>query len=93
MGLRGMQIEENAKNLQAGLAGLQRQFDTFSEIFQRLGTHLKNAQQSHADADKRLEKAQLTLGGMLRSGETATELEGDQGKLTLPPEVSAKQSR
>ncbi|HUL15685.1 MAG TPA: DNA recombination protein RmuC [Terriglobales bacterium] len=93
MGLRGMQIEENAKDLQAGLAGLQRQFDTFSDIFQKLGTHLKNAQQNYADADKRLEKAQMTLGSMLRSGETSAELADDQGKLALPPEAAAKQSR
>jgi DNA anti-recombination protein RmuC len=91
MGLRGMQIEENAKHLQAGLTGLQKQFDTFSEIFQKLGTHLKNAQQSHADADKRLERAQTALGSMLRSGETAAEIEGEQGKLPSPREAAAKQ--
>jgi DNA recombination protein RmuC len=91
MGLRGMQIEENAKHLQAGLTGLQKQFDTFSEIFQKLGTHLKNAQQSHADADKRLERAQTALGSMLRSGETAAEIEGEKGKLPSPREAAAKQ--
>jgi DNA recombination protein RmuC len=91
MGLRGMQIEENAKHLQAGLAGLQKQFDTFSELFQKLGTHLKNAQQSHAEADKRFEKAQMTLEGMLRSGDAAGALEEGKAKISLPPESAAKQ--
>ncbi len=44
MGLRGMQIEENAKRLGANLAGLRKQLDTFGEHFDKIGTHLKNAQ-------------------------------------------------
>src|SRR5271166_5792162 len=57
MGLRGMQIEENAKRLGANLAGMRKQLDTFSEHFDKLGTHLKNAQQSYTEADKRFDKA------------------------------------
>jgi DNA recombination protein RmuC len=84
MGLRGMQIEENAKRLAAGLAGLQKQLDNFSDIFEKLGTHLKNAQQNYLEADTRLEKAQSTLGGMLEAGD------GPQQKLPLQA-ASAKQ--
>ncbi|MGB9450670.1 MAG: DNA recombination protein RmuC, partial [Candidatus Acidiferrum sp.] len=57
MGLRGMQIEENAKRLSSNLAGMRKQLDTFSESFDKVGTHLKNAQLSYAEADKRLDKA------------------------------------
>ena len=92
MGLRGMQIEENAKHLQAGLAGLQKQFDTFSDLFQKLGTHLKNAQQSHAEADKRLEKAQMTLEGMLRPGESSEQLASGQQKYSLPSEAAKQRA-
>lgn len=84
MGLRGMQIEENAKRLAAGLAGLQKQLDNFGEVFEKLGTHLKNAQQNYLEADTRLEKAQSTLGGMLEAGD------GPQQKLPLQA-ASAKQ--
>jgi DNA recombination protein RmuC len=91
MGLRGMQIEENAKRLAAGLAGLQKQLDTFVEKFEILGTHLKNAQQSYLEADKRFERAQITLGGMLGSGEPAAAPERAQNSLPLPPETAAKQ--
>jgi len=91
MGLRGLQIEENAKRLVAGLSGMQKQMDTFTEVFEKLGTHLKNAQQSYSDADKRFEKVHYTLGGMLGT-ETAGALdEAAPGELSLPPAKSAKQ--
>jgi len=65
MGLRGMQIEENAKRLQNSIAGMQKQMETFAEVFAKLGNHLKNAQQTYTDADKRFERAQSILGNML----------------------------
>lgn len=65
MGLRGMQIEENARRLLGSLSGMQKQMEVFTEVFEKLGNHLKNAQQSYGEADKRLEKTQDTLGGML----------------------------
>src|SRR6266481_14654 len=57
MGLRGMKIEENAQRLADALAGMKRHFANFSETFEKVGTHLKNAQQSYQEADKRLDKA------------------------------------
>jgi DNA recombination protein RmuC len=39
MGLRGMQIEENAKRLQNSIAGMQKQMQTFADAFDKLGTH------------------------------------------------------
>ena len=61
MGLQGMQIEENAKRLQASLAGMQKQMDNFTQIFERLGMHLKNAQNCFGESEKRLDKAKGTL--------------------------------
>jgi DNA anti-recombination protein RmuC len=65
MGMRGMKIEENAKRLHASLSGLDKQINTFTDVFEKLGTHIKNAQQSYGEADKRLEKAHSTLGNLL----------------------------
>jgi len=65
MGMRGMQIEENARRILSSLDGMKKQMETFSDVFEKLGIHLKNAQQSYAEADKRFEKTQDTLGGML----------------------------
>ena len=64
MGLRGIQIEENARRLLASLAGLKKQFDTFTEVYEKIGTHLRNAQQSYAEADRKLERARTALDQM-----------------------------
>jgi DNA recombination protein RmuC len=92
MGLQGMQIEENAKTLLANLAGLQRQLENIADPFGKLGTHLKNAQQSYSEAEKRLEKAENTLEGMLGAGSDGALLENEQGTLALSTEAVNKKS-
>ncbi len=94
MGLRGMQIEENAKRLSANLAGMRKQLDTFSESFDKVGTHLKNAQLMYSEADKRLDKASNSLDNLLISGEVGELVDERQGTLALPPAsgVAAKKS-
>jgi DNA recombination protein RmuC len=89
MGMRGMQIEENAKRLLAGLSGMQKQMETFSDVFSKLGTHIKNAQQSYSDADKRLEKTSNTLDGLLTAGATDAPIEISEIAPLLPPETNA----
>jgi DNA recombination protein RmuC len=93
MGLRGMQIEENAKRLGASLDGLRKHLENFTEPFGKLGTHLKNAQQCYNEADKRFEKASNTMDYLLNSGEVRQlELEDEKGALTLPLPSVAKKS-
>jgi DNA recombination protein RmuC len=92
MGLRGMQIEENAKRLAANLAGMRKQMDTFSESFDKVGTHLKNAQLSYVEADKRLDKASHSLDNLLTNGEVGLLIDERQGTLDLPPANAAKKS-
>src|SRR4029077_1888944 len=92
MGMRGMQIEENAKRLFASLSGMEKQMKTFSEVFEKLGNHLKNAQQSYGEADKRFEKAQNTLEGMLGDGTVDVLPQSLMAELPFPPEVSAKKT-
>ncbi len=82
-----MQIEENARRIANGLAGLQKQLGNFSETFEKIGTHLKNAQQSYQEADKRLDKTELALEGMLISGDAST---GEQAELPLSSVSSTK---
>ena len=84
MGLQGMQIEENAKRLLGNLHGVQKNLSTFAEVFEKLGTHLKNAQQSYSEADRRFEKAQNTLENVLDGGSPAPALEGEQIPLAMP---------
>ena len=83
MGLRGMQIEENATRIFSSLSGMHKQMETFTEVFERLGTHIKNSQQCYNDADKRLEKTQNTLDNLLGTSSTQAALEV-QSTLALP---------
>ena len=91
MGLQGMQIEENAERLHASLAGMQKQLDNFTEVFEKLGTHLKNAQQSYSESEKRLDKAKDTLDGLLGASASDAALESAEAPPALPAETSAKQ--
>jgi DNA recombination protein RmuC len=84
MGLQGMQIEENAKHLRANLAGLQSNLQKFSDPFEKLGTHLKNAAQSYAEADKRFEKAESSVESMLAGDSVPQFATEPQESLILP---------
>jgi DNA recombination protein RmuC len=89
MGLRGMQIEENATRIFASLSGMHKQMETFTEVFEKLGTHIKNSQQCYNDADKRLEKTQNALDNLLGTSSTQAALEV-QGTLALPMDSTLK---
>jgi DNA recombination protein RmuC len=88
MGLRGMQIEENATRIFSSLSGMHKQLETFTDVFEKLGTHIKNSQQAYTDADKRLEKTQNTLDNLLGTSSTQAALEV-QGTLALPIDSTA----
>ena len=96
MGLRGMQIEENAKHLAAGLAGVKKQMETFYTVFDKIGTHIGNAQKSYQDADKRFEKTQMTLENLLNVSNPESLLEAlpepTQTILPLASETAAKKT-
>jgi DNA recombination protein RmuC len=91
MGLRGMQIEENAKRLSANLAGMRKQLDAFNDSFDKVGTHLKNAQMSYFEADKRFDKASNSLDNLLDNGDVVGMVDERQSSLELspPPQANA----
>ncbi|MGH9712352.1 MAG: DNA recombination protein RmuC [Candidatus Acidiferrales bacterium] len=62
--LQGQKIEENARHMLAHIAGLEKQFDSFAEVYDKLGTHLRHAQMSYEDADSRLARARNSLEQM-----------------------------
>jgi DNA recombination protein RmuC len=64
MGLKGMQVAENARQLLAGLAGLQAQLDSFAKIYDTLGSHLRHAQQCHDEAGRKLDRVQDSVANM-----------------------------
>ena len=56
LGLKGMKIEDRAKEIIQYLSGLQGDFGKFREEFALLGKHLGHAQSSYLNADRRLEQ-------------------------------------
>ena len=79
--------------ISAGLSGIQKNMSAFSDIFEKLGTHLKNAQQSYADADKRLEKTQSTMNTLIGTSAAEAALENGQRMLALSLETDTKVDR
>src|SRR6266508_2232481 len=74
LGLRGMQIEEHAHAVLAYVAELQRDFDRFSDDFDKIGTHIGHAQSKYHEAGKRLDRLETKLQ---RAVEEQEELEGE----------------
>jgi len=64
MSLRGLRVAENARKLMTSLAGLEKQFDGFAGVYQKIGTHLRNARQCYEEADEKLQHARGSLDQM-----------------------------
>jgi DNA recombination protein RmuC len=54
LGLKGLRVEQSAKEILANLARVQGDLLRFSEDFAKVGTHLGNARSAYESADKRL---------------------------------------
>jgi DNA recombination protein RmuC len=63
-GLKGLQIEKNAKKIYQQLSQLETSLNLFSQDFLTLGGHLKNAHAKHDDASKKLDHLTLKLEQM-----------------------------
>jgi DNA recombination protein RmuC len=62
--LQGQKLEENARHLRANLEGLKKQLELFAEVYEKLGNHLRYAQQNYDDADSKLGRARNSLEQM-----------------------------
>ncbi|HET7296851.1 MAG TPA: DNA recombination protein RmuC [Gemmatimonadales bacterium] len=51
-GLKGMQVERQAREIQERLGGLRQQFDAFWAAFETVGAHLGNAQKKFEESDR-----------------------------------------
>ena len=56
LGLKGLRVEESAREIINHLARLNQEFDRFSESFRLVGDHLENALKKYEEAQKRLLK-------------------------------------
>jgi DNA recombination protein RmuC len=61
LGLRGMQIEQHAREVMSYVAELNKDFGQFREDFAVVGKHLANAQGRYGDALRRLDRFETQL--------------------------------
>jgi len=67
LGLRGLQIEQNARPLLDSLTRLQDDFGRFADDYRLIGTHLNRAQAKYSEALPRLDSLQRALPGQINS--------------------------
>ena len=61
LGLKGLEIEENAREIQTRLVSLANDLKAFQRDFQVVGTHLTNAMNKFEEARRRLDKFSFKL--------------------------------
>ncbi|HVH68240.1 MAG TPA: DNA recombination protein RmuC [Gemmatimonadales bacterium] len=57
-GLKGMQVERQAREIQERLGGLRQQFDAFWTAFETVGAHLANAQKKFEESERHAGRVQ-----------------------------------
>ncbi len=71
LGLRGLSIEANAREIQNDLIRLDGDLEKIMDHFVKLGGHLGNAQKQFADAERDLGRFEAKLEAIERKGEQA----------------------
>jgi len=75
LGLRGMRIEENAREIMDGILRLEKELEVFAEDFELVGAHLNNSLKKYADAAKRFNRFEMKveqLTGLSKTTESNT---------------------
>src|SRR2546428_10148484 len=71
LGLRGLQIERSAQEIQERLTRLGGDLDKFREAFDVVGRHLTNARNKYDEAGAALKPVEAKLEGMEKPGRQA----------------------
>jgi DNA recombination protein RmuC len=82
LGLKGLRVEDSARDMLNSLAGLQKEFERFDEAFRLVGQHLDNSLKKYAEAEKRfgrLESKMAQIDGAVKGVQP-----GDRA--ALPPD-------
>ncbi|HEY4716381.1 MAG TPA: DNA recombination protein RmuC [bacterium] len=69
MGLKGMQIEENAKRIVEGIARLQNDMGHLGKEFEVVGGHIRNAMNKYEDVQRRLNRFSDRMLGITSQSE------------------------
>lgn len=69
LGLRGLHIERDAREIQARLMRLRGDLEKFREVFEVLGKHLTNARGKYEEASAALNRVEVKLEGIEGKGQ------------------------
>ncbi len=61
LGLKGLQVEEQSREIIGHLSRLRKEFDNFSDAFRLVGQHLDNSTKKFTEAQKRLGKMESKI--------------------------------
>ena len=75
IGLKGMQIEKNAERVRDQLAQLENSLAKFSDHFDTLGTHLRNATNKYGDSHEALGRFKDRLQGIAKIDDEQPKIE------------------
>lgn len=82
LGLRGLKVEQHARQLTQDLQRLGGELQRFAGEYSVLGKHLKNAAGSYEEGNKRLDKFQTRLGSLTEAeSRVAIEEKGIHGEV------------
>lgn len=65
-GLRGLNVEESAREILAGLTGIRQELDKFQHTHEVLGRHIANAARQYGDADALIGRLQERFRGIVQ---------------------------
>ncbi len=88
LGLKGLRVEESAREILSAISRLEGEFTRFGEAFRLVGKHLDNSAKQFQEADKRFGKVEgkmLEIDGIvkgLESGQQSTEGGGKRAELS-----------
>src|SRR5215470_3535366 len=85
LGLRGIALQENAKEVHQNLAELSRLWDRVGGPLERLGGHLQNASRQYEETARAFERFTARLETIADKAETDEVAAGDPALPLLPP--------
>ena len=83
MGLRGLELQESARDVQEKLADLGRLWERVEVPFEKIGIHLSNAQKQYEETTRAVGRFGVKLEGIAEGA--AEKLEGDPAVPAVPP--------
>ena len=85
LGLRGIELQENAREVHRNLAELARLWDRAGAPLEKLGVHLGNAQKQYEETSRAFDRLTTRLETIAEKAEAETEAGKDEARLSLLP--------